>query len=206
MTKLLAVTKAILCLLAFSYAAPATSATTVCMVGDSVVKRGGYWRNHMAQYASFQYLGNYADNYTYLHDGVGGDTTEDVLGRWESIPVCNITILHVGGNDLAKLQRWPTDIANNVRELADKLAGRGSAVYVGTILPCNGCGVEANQAIVVTNYRIKTAVNGIYPVLDHWKAITRSGLPASDLYVDHFHPSDTGYRVLADYDLSVLVP
>jgi len=184
----------------------ATGATKVCMVGDSVIKRGGYWRNHMAQYIPFQYAGNYADDYTYLHDGVGGDTSKDVLDRIGTIPVCDITILHVGGNDLAKRERWPAAIASNVRLIADKLAERGSVVYVGTILPCNGCGTDVNLIIVATNELIKTALSGIHTVVDHWRAITKSGLPAWQLYVDAFHPSNTGYRVLADYDIAIIAP
>jgi len=217
MKKALIVSKFLLFLL---FAAHAASATTVCMVGDSVVNNGGYWRDYMVQAKPFQYLGNYQDDYTYRHDGVGGDTTQDVLNRIDGyidkdgnpvppIPVCDITILHVGGNDLAKFKLWPADIAVNVRTIADKLAARGTTVYIGTILPCNNCGdlrLVANQYIAATNYHIKNAVSGVYTVLDHWKAITSSGLPASELYIDRYHPSDVGYRVLAEYDLSIITP
>lgn len=202
MKKLLIASKVML----FLMAAHSVSAATVCLVGDSVVKRGGYWRHYMAQSTSFQYVGNYTDDYLYLHDGVGGDTTRDVLDRIDTIPACAVTILHVGGNDLVKQERLPGAIANNLRLIADTLATRGSIVYVGTILPCNGCGTDANLAIAVTNYKIKEAVSGAHTVVDHWKAIVDSGLPAWWLYVDAVHPSDIGYRVLAEYDLQIITP
>jgi lysophospholipase L1-like esterase len=211
--------KAVVVLLLCSQAA---LAKTVCMVGDSVVKRGGHWRHHMAQLAPFQYLGNYQDDpvktgYPYWHDGVGGNTTVDVLNRIEvytdqngnqvpPIPVCDITILHVGGNDLGKLERRASAIANNVLDIANRLKNRGSFVYVGTILPCNGCDGKDNEAIVWTNFLIKRAVKDFHPVLDHWKAILDSNCRAADLYQDPFHPKDLGYFVLANYDLSILAP
>ena len=214
------------------------SAETVCMVGDSVVARGGDWRHDTAQQTAagnmpFEYLGNYEDGQGYLHDGVGGHTTQNVLDRIDGyfdsngnyirpIPVCDITILHVGGNDLLKYKLGPKAIANNVRDIANQLAARGSKVYVGTILPfhegpcdqligaCDTDRVTANLWIAATNYYIKDAIAKetayTHSIVDHWKAFTSSGLPAWQLYVDSFHPSKAGYGVLAAYDVSVIAP
>jgi len=211
----------------------ASANPTVCMVGDSVVARGGEWRNVLYQdtkainHITLEFLGNNTDGSGYQHDGVGGDTTEDVWNRIDGyinsdgvkvgpIPVCDITILHVGGNDLLQMKLWPKDIAANVLKIANRLTDRGSKVYIGTVLPAHDVKwkLQWNQYIALINYHIKEGLkeqaNCRLNLVDHWSAFTsavNSGTYLEyELYADAVHPSKTGYIVLATQDRSVLFP
>ena len=78
-----------------------------------------------------------------------------------------------------------------------------SWVHVMTILPyaCKGnCSdpVEINMVIAYANKLIKRDC-AEHTIVDMWKAFVESGDDGEGLYVDHYHPSSSGYEVLVDY-------
>jgi lysophospholipase L1-like esterase len=178
-------------------AVAATGPTSVCMVGDSITARGMAWRERMAQQRpDWHYDGSHSDG-TYLHDGVGGDTTRDIINRLNAVPACDVYLLMAGGNDLAKRSATPGQIAENLQSIADTLSARGGVVFLMTMIPCN-CGTEGNIEIAYTNYLIQKNITG-HAIIDAWSAFSGSPYPKEWLYVDAFHPSWLGYRVLADF-------
>jgi lysophospholipase L1-like esterase len=174
-----------------------TAPVSVCMVGDSITARGAAWRERMAQQrADWHYDGSRSDG-TYLHDGVGGDTTRDIMNRLDAVPACDVYLLMAGGNDLAQKTAWPERIVENLQYISDTLVARGGVVYLMTMIPCN-CGTDGNVKITYTNYLIQNNIRG-HAIIDTWSAIMGSSFPVGWLYVDAFHPSWLGYRIMADY-------
>lgn len=181
---------------------PATGPTKVCMVGDSITARGVYWRSYMADTrgAEWSYIGNFTDDGGYRHDGVGGNTSRDVLNRVQTIQGCDIVLLLIGGNDLMSWVPASTIVAN-IQMIADTLSATGATVYIQTVLPANikKYRVEANLLIANLNSRIKTQIIG-YTILDTWSAFTQSGKDPELLFLeDGIHLTRIGYSVLANY-------
>jgi len=174
---------------------PAVGGTSICMLGASITAKGREWRSRMAGLRpEWNYMGSLSDG-TYLHDGVGGDTTVDALARLGAVPVCDITLVDLGGNDL-KNGLPSAQIVANVVTIADYLAARGSKVYIINVMPCHDCGVNWNLKILLLNNRF-AGITG-YPVLSAHAAIMAAPYPASWMYVDAVHLSTLGYYVLAD--------
>lgn len=182
---------------------PATGPKQVCMVGDSITARGLAWRGFIAEvkFAEWHFKGIFSDVY-YLHHGVGGDTTGAVWLRRTVIVGCDAILLLVGGNDV--LYGYQAEgIADRIKQLADYFAGTGANVYVGLLIPANAqLDGTVNTFIAKVNGLIEQRIGSAYPLVDYWTAYTSSGYPLSSLFADSIHPSERGYRVLADWVLA----
>jgi len=173
------------------------------MVGDSITKRGQAWRTYMAELRpEWVYVGSRFDG-VYWHDGVGGDTTWDVLARLWEVPTCDVAILDIGGNDIAQNVTGYGQLVRNIEDIAGYLAARGAQVHILNLIPCD-CGPDGNLKIGYANWKIKQIAG--YPVIDVWNAMVTSGIPKELLYVDSFHPSALGYQIMATHVAPLVLP
>lgn len=143
---------------------------------------------------NLQFVGNQQDSYGHKHDAVGGDGSEELLHRYNSIPSADIYIILFGTNDL-----WRNNIDVPLETLSfiisDKLS-QGSIVYYCKQTPRDDYRdvyhIELDKAIE----DLFKDVNGFF-VID-----TRTPLLNSDstfnynLYHDHVHPNYNGGKII----------
>lgn len=165
------------------------------MVGDSCTAFGQEWRSLIsANQPELEFTGTKTDG-TYLHEGVGGDKTTDIIDRLDAVPVADTYILLAGGNDLRAFT-WRGVIVDNLQLIADALAEKGGRVYVLTPMP-TALGGDVNTVLSRLRWDIKSGIVG-HTVIDTFQAYVDSGYTYSELCIaDKVHPSALGYQVLA---------
>lgn len=185
---------ALLALFAFSTAA---EAATVCTVGDSITAAGKRMRTSLKNdyHTDWTYVGDRFDG-TWYHDGVAGDTTLNVLQRFDTIPQCDIALVLIGTNDWTGYLTVDQTLAN-LQRIVDRFAERGTQVYLMRLLPrfdCSSC----NQRNITVNQRMVTEITGA-TILNTWRAINASQYPLWQLLYDGLHPSSLGYDEIVAY-------
>lgn len=170
----------------------------ICMIGGSDVSRGQAWRSTMQQLRpDFEFVGS-RDDGLYQHDGIGGNTSKQMLDRIADVPDCDVATILAGGNDLLQgVPNWAT--VNNVQNIVNALNARNITVYVMAIPPVN-LGAEANSAILYLNLKLRRGITGAQEI-NLWEAVTKCGINQDLLYVDDkIHFTDIAYTdVLAPY-------
>lgn len=197
--------------------APATAAAIVCL-GDSITDGKGStegtnrrWPDLLARRIQSQ---KNAAPIGVLNQGIGGNglwrggigqtgvvrLERDVLAQ----PGARWLIVLEGINDLGGKKTTADELIAAYEQVIVRAHDRDLLVYGATILPCGGSGYfspELEAARQTINAWIRTS--GAFDGVIDMDAATRDPqnparlLPAADSG-DHLHPSDEGYRLIAD--------
>lgn len=117
------------------------------------------------------------------------------------------TVIHYGTNDWNSYScRWVPSChtVSSVRSMIGSARSVGSVPVVGTLIPVNPAytdrmAYERNVWVVETNERIRAMVKEEGAILAdlHAGFTARGGSNLETLFVDHVHPNDDGYEVMA---------
>lgn len=168
---------------------------SVSTIGDSITANGSAWRARLQQqHPDWVFVGSKFDG-TYWHDGVGGDSSQDVLDRLGDVPPCDIALVLIGTNDWHSGIQSTLRTARNNERIAATMAARGTTVYVLKLLRrCDSLDLNVwNKAI---NSDMDTeVVSGV--LLNTWSVLTPDNIQYNT--IDCLHPNTSGYNLLGDY-------
>ena len=164
-------------------------------IGDSITwwSKGRFFRCLMRDNGLlYDFVGSHTDIFGFGHDGEGGNTSAEVLGRLDSIPYADSYFLLIGTNDRITAQKT----IDHIVEIAKKLGAKhNSSVYISTLLPRADKYNQRNQEIneMLISYGVICSkchvidLGGAFYALPNWQSYLADGL----------HPSLKGYIVLA---------
>lgn len=147
----------------------------------------------------YDYVGNIEDKYGFMHDGVGGNGTQDIINRLPSIPYADAYCILAGTNDGGT---HPYYTINNLFTIASFLHVKNprAPIFINSLLPTTN----------MNNVRNKQ-VNEILLLLDKQKKLCQNcviidagmkfyNIPNWQNYIDdsRVHLTDTGYEVYTD--------
>jgi lysophospholipase L1-like esterase len=116
------------------------------------------------------------------------------------------TLIHYGTNDWndARCDFIPCFTTDSLRSMVQQVNRSGGKAFLATILPTN-TGYDArapasrNDWVAQQNVLIRQVADQEGAVLvDLNAAFLRSGRPLSALFVDHVHPTSSGYEIMAE--------
>ena len=158
------------------------------------------------------HLDQYFPGKGYINRGISGQTTSQMLVRFEQ-DVVNlkpaVVVILAGTNDIAG-NTGPIsieDIEANYAALADVAHARRIRLVFSSVMPVHNYTPESQSAfalrppakILALNAWLKNycSANGLV-YLDYFSAmVDDQGLLRKDLAVDGLHPDDAGYRIMA---------
>lgn len=171
---------------------------TLDTIGDSITwwQQGRFLRCLMRDSGlMYDFRGGHYDVFGFGHDGLGGNTSQNVLDRMGDIPVEDAYFLLIGTNDRID----PQDTVNNIKEIVLKLKTKNpcSKVYFSTLLPRVDEYNTRNQAVNVL-------LRALLPICDQCILIDTGnyfyGLTNWQNYLaDGLHPTYAGYQKIAAY-------
>jgi lysophospholipase L1-like esterase len=164
-------------------------------------------------------------NATIINRGIGGQTTAQVLGRFQQHVASlkpKIIVIQVGVNDLKAIPLFPeqkeTIIRNcetNIGQIVQKSLDTGAKVVVTTIFPLGTLPIERRPfwsddvpiAINDVNDYIKTLARDRVIVLDSSQVLANSqGIVNPKYSRDFLHINSEGYAALNKAITGILVP
>lgn len=158
---------------------------TIVAVGDSIVVGTGATSGNGFVSVLEDWI-----NLPIINEGVGGDTTQDVLDRLESDVLAHdpdIVILHVGGNDI--LQGIDQEVTlENLEEIITTIQDTGARVV---FLGSHG---EIFQFNYEEEYQQLAEETGAFYVPN----VLRGILGNPDRLADPIHPNNRGHRLIAE--------
>ena len=172
---------------------------TIDTIGDSITwwTYGRFLRCYMRdQGLMYDFKGSHTDIFGFQHDGDGGNTTQNVLDRMESIPSSDAYFVLIGTNDRIN----PEETFDNIVTISELLKQKNpcARIYISTLLPRNDSYNTRNQEI--NNYLRDYSqwcsgctlidLGAYFYGLSNW---------ASYLMADGLHPNDAGYQKIALY-------
>jgi len=137
-------------------------------------------------------------------DGTNSDKGAARIGNSLSRVRPSFTLILYGTNDWNQCNEPPSCVTvPSLRSMVQQIKSSGGHAFVGAILPVNvgydGRTPPSRQDWVVQmNALIKQMADeegAVY--VDLYGAFARSGLTGSALYVDHLHPTEPGYQIMA---------
>lgn len=137
-------------------------------------------------------------------DGTNSDRGAARIGSSLSRVRPSFTLILYGTNDWNQCDEPPNCFTiPSLRSMVQQIKTSGGHAFVGAILPVNvgydGRTPPSRQNWVIQmNTLIKQMADeegAVY--VDLYGAFARSGLTGSALYVDHLHPTEPGYRIMA---------
>ncbi len=175
-------------------------------IGDSLTWQGDgqYLRCLMRDYGlAYDFIGNHSDKFSFLHDGEGGNTTQQVIQRLNSIPVADNYFVLIGINDV--LQGVPLQTTlNNIKKISSALHQKNkfARIYISTLLPIiyhqNLEVQKLNALLLNANTLCDTCevidVGGQFYQLENWQSYLIEGI----------HPNLKGYNALAKIIVSYI--
>jgi lysophospholipase L1-like esterase len=197
----------------------------VVAIGNSITDGAGSTRDSNARWPdrlARRLLATTAAPTAVVNAGIGGNrvlsptTGPSALARFDRDVLMQPGVTHVivmeGINDILRGTNTPDprdeiaaeELIAGLRQLADRAHERGLVVIGGTLTPIGGLargGPAAQAKVDAVNAWIRTS--GVFDgVIDFYKAAGDPAqpdrfLPAYDSG-DHLHPSDAGYRAMAD--------
>ena len=151
----------------------------------------------------------------FLNRGLFGQTTEQVLHRYESQvrPLHpKIVVLQAGINDLKAIGIFPNrrdeivaDCKRNLHEIIDRATADGSRVIVTTIFPTGSVppqrwaywSPQIDAAVVEVNNDMKSIQNDRVTSLDAWNILQANGKLRPEYARDTLHLTPAGNEALA---------
>lgn len=154
-------------------------------------------------------LGGYLGRAQVLNEGLsatrslaGAQRIGDSLRRQRPA----FTLIHYGTNDWnerACRESFPCYTIDSLRTIVGEVKAQGSLPILATIIPSNTgfnafVPLERNEWLELINALIREMANQEGAVVaDMWQAFFRVR-EIGDLFFDHVHPNDAGYRIMAD--------
>lgn len=140
-----------------------------------------------------------------INRGKAGEELEDGVSRLSSVLSADspeVLLLQEGANDVNQ-HHSPASIASALRTMVRNAKNRSAQVYVGTLLPqrkvgvlgsCRGYGADD---VAPANDQIRSMVGseGV-ALVDLYQAF--GGVPGDLIGADGLHPSEAGYRKIAE--------
>jgi lysophospholipase L1-like esterase len=152
--------------------------------------------------------------YRFITRGVGGQTTAQVLGRFDAhvVPLSpRVVVLQAGINDLKAIGVVPhrrdeivADCKANLRDLVRRARAGEATVVVTTIFPPGAVPIERRAvwspqiepAVEEVNADLRTLAGEVVVVLDAWALLQDHGRLRDGDALDTLHLSSRGYAVL----------
>ena len=171
---------------------------TLDTIGDSITwwQQGRFFRCLMRDAGlMYDFRGSHYDVFGFGHDGLGGNTSQNVLDRMNEIPVQDAYFLLIGTNDRIEPQETVNNIIQIVLQLKEK--SPCAKVYFSTLLP-------RNDGFNARNQSINSLLRALPAVCDKCKLIDTGNyfytLPSWQSYLaDGLHPTYIGYQKIASY-------
>ncbi|MCW8876153.1 MAG: GDSL-type esterase/lipase family protein [Kangiellaceae bacterium] len=136
-------------------------------------------------------------NYRIANRGIGGDTSDGVLERMDSIisTKANKAFIMVGVNDFSKVASFDS-VFDNYQKIIVTLLANDFNVYVQSTLNVGTRGEKFNNSIDRLNERLKSLADQKNKVvyIDLNKSLTANGAVKSDFTEDGVHLNANGYR------------
>ena len=169
---------------------------TLSTIGDSrFISHGSsklrYYINHKAK-NRFVFVGSLTDQYNFGHDAVGGSNSQNLMDRYDDIPLADIYVIMFGTND----RDLQTSVDTISFIITQKLA-QGSKVFYCAEIPRtdNGDGNHIARTEIITEMFEGTPG---FEIIDlRTPMLNRDGSINLDYYHDHVHNNDQGARVMA---------
>jgi lysophospholipase L1-like esterase len=152
--------------------------------------------------------------YRFVNRGIGGQTTEQVRGRFDAhvAPLSpRVIVLQAGINDLKAIPLLPArrdqivaDCKANLRNIVTRARAAGVTVIVTTIFPPGDVPLErralwsadVEKCTEEVNAELRSlACDGVI-VLDAWKLLESNGRLRDGLGIDTLHLNAKGYEVM----------
>jgi len=168
---------------------------SVTCVGDSITYTG---------YAS--YLRSTLANTIVYNQGVGGNTTADIIARMSTILIdrAKICCLLLGTNDLSSGVTLAT-LKANILQIISTLHDEGTSCVISTLCPRGGsAGWTAGEQLLLEEFNawVKTLSGSGIKTVDSYAALEDPGNPGAMLPTydsgDHLHPNNAGYGIIAE--------
>jgi lysophospholipase L1-like esterase len=152
--------------------------------------------------------------YRFVNRGIGGQTTEQVRGRFDAhvAPLSPwIVVLQAGINDLKAIPLLPArrdqivaDCKANLRNIVSRARSAGATVIVTTIFPPGEVSLErrpiwssdVGKSVEEVNADLRTLAGEGVVILDAWKLLEANGRLRDGLGIDTLHLNSKGYDVL----------
>jgi lysophospholipase L1-like esterase len=164
-------------------------------------------------------LNEYFPERDFVNRGISGQTTDEMLGRFEAdvIQLHPTAVLIFGGtNDL--FRGVPVSaIENNIRMMADLAQFNGIKVLIGAILPVNDYHKDKNPDYERTPFRQPEQIRDLnrwiqgfcgekdYSFVNFYsEVVDAAGFLKPDLSDDGLHPNSKGYRIIAPVALAAI--
>jgi lysophospholipase L1-like esterase len=165
------------------------NAVSTVFIGDSMTQ---FWN-----------LNLYFPSAPYVNCGIAGQTTDQILYRFDSDVVARhprMVIILAGTNDVLRFVPLETSIAN-VRSMVAKARAAHIEIVLGTLPPVAsdlgsiGSGYDFNPDVLAYNSALSQLSE---PLADYHTALTgQNGLPLPGSLVDGVHPTQAGYAKMA---------
>jgi lysophospholipase L1-like esterase len=138
----------------------------------------------------------------FRNHGVGGEVTEQILGRFDAAAEgADVLVVQGGINDVVH-ELSIENAAANLLEMVRRAKGRGLGVVLANVLPWNNGWPDADPQIQVLNDMIATiGVAEEVPVLPFYATLEdqdRPGRMREEWTPDGNHPSVAGHRRLGE--------
>jgi acyl-CoA thioesterase-1 len=185
---------------------PRSGRLTVVFLGDSLTAGEGIGKELAFAARMQEYWAGKGIPYTAINEGVSGDTTADVLARFDSsrAPAAELTILEIGANDA--FQRVPVDvITSNMRLIVQKIRKGGSRVALsGMYFSSDMLGGDEDYTRRFNALYAEVARAEKVPLMP---ALLRSLFTRADVWQsDGLHPTAEGHALIARDMLADLNP
>lgn len=185
---------------------PRPERLTVVFLGDSLTAGEGIGKEKAFPALMQRYWAEKGIPYAAVNEGISGDTTADVLARFDSslAPAAELTILEIGANDA--FQRIPVEtIESNMKLIIQKIRRGGSGVALSSmVFSSQMLGGDEDYTRRFNALYAEVARVEKVPVLP---PLLRSLFTRSDLWLpDGLHPTEEGHALIAQDLLANLNP
>jgi lysophospholipase L1-like esterase len=177
----------------------------VVFMGDSITD---FWR-----------LNEYFPDQDFVNRGISGQTTDQMLGRFEAdvVRLHPFAVVIFGGtNDIGR--GMPVSaVENNIRMMAELAQFNGIRVLIATLLPVSDYHKDKDPDFERSSFRPPEQIREVnrwiqgfcgekeYPFVNYYsEVVDAAGFLKPDLSDDGLHPNGKGYRIMAPVALRAI--